>query len=68
MRTSEKVDFSKFGNMFQENLAKLILMDRAYSDQIGEVLETEYFETKYLKRFTNLIYQYNCFVAHNIYW
>lgn len=58
MRTSEKVDFSKFGNMFQENLAKLILMDRAYSDQIGEVLETEYFETKYLKRFTNLIYQY----------
>ena len=56
MRTSEKVDFSKFGNMFQENLAKLILMDRAYSDQIGEVLETEYFETKYLKRFTNLIY------------
>ena len=58
MRTSEKVDFSKFGNMFLENLAKLILMDRAYSDQIGEVLETEYFETKYLKRFTNLIYQY----------
>ena len=58
MRTSEKVDFSKFGNMFQENLAKLILMDRAYSDQIGEVLETEYFGTKYLKRFTNLIYQY----------
>jgi KaiC/GvpD/RAD55 family RecA-like ATPase len=58
MRTSEKVDFSKFGNMFQENLAKLILMDRAYSDQIGEVLETEYFETKYLKKFTNLIYQY----------
>ena len=44
--------------MFQENLAKLILMDRVYSDQIGEVLETEYFETKYLKKFTNLIYQY----------
>jgi hypothetical protein len=58
MRTSEKVDFSKFGNMFQENLAKLILMDRAYSDQIGEVLITEYFETKYLQKFSNLIYQY----------
>tara|TARA_R110000824_G_scaffold77571_2_gene196097 strand:+ start:2359 stop:3732 length:1374 start_codon:yes stop_codon:yes gene_type:complete len=58
MHTNEKVDFSKFGNMFQENLAKLILMDRVYSDQIGEVLETEYFETKYLKKFTNLIYQY----------
>jgi len=58
MRASEKVDFSKFGNLFQENLAKLILMDRAYSDQIGEVFETDYFETKYLKRFTQLIYNY----------
>ena len=58
MRANEKVDFSKFGNMFQQSLVQLILLDRTYSDQIGEVLETEYFDTKYLKVFAKLIYDY----------
>ena len=58
MRVNDKVDFSKFGNLFQQNLVKLILLDRGYSDQIGEVLETEYFDTKYLKLFAKLVYEY----------
>tara|TARA_B100001123_G_C15342782_1_gene1035712 strand:- start:667 stop:2043 length:1377 start_codon:yes stop_codon:yes gene_type:complete len=58
MRPSEKVDFSKFGNSFQENLAKLILFDRTYADQVGEVLDINYFETKALQAFVKLIYDY----------
>ena len=54
-----KVDFSKFGIRFQENLAKLITLDRAFADQIGEVLDTNFFEVKYLQVFTknpNLVF------------
>jgi hypothetical protein len=58
MRPSEKVDFSKFGNLFQQNLAKLILLDRNYADQIGEVVEVEYFETKCLQSFVKLVFDY----------
>ena len=53
-----KVDFSKFGIRFQENLAKLITLDRAFADQIGEVLDTNFFEVKYLQVFTKMIYDY----------
>ena len=53
-----KVDFSKFGIRFQENLAKLITLDRAFADQIGEVLDTSFFEVKYLQVFTKIIYDY----------
>jgi hypothetical protein len=53
-----KVDFSKFGIRFQENLAKLITLDRTFADQIGEVLDTNFFEVKYLQAFTKMIYDY----------
>ena len=53
-----KVDFSKFGIRFQENLAKLITLDRVFADQIGEVLDTNFFEVKYLQVFTKMIYDY----------
>ena len=53
-----KVDFSKFGIRFQENLAKLITLDRVFADQIGEVLDTNFFEVKYLQAFTKMIYDY----------
>lgn len=58
MKPTERVDFSKFGVKFQENLAKLIMINRTFADQIGEVFETSYFETRYLQEFTNLIYAY----------
>ena len=53
-----KVDFSKFGVRFQENLAKLITLDRVFADQIGEVLDASFFEVKYLQVFTKMIYDY----------
>ena len=58
MPTQDKVNFSKYGKSFQEGLAALILQDRAFSDQIQEVLETEYFELKYLQVFVDRIFAY----------
>jgi len=54
----EKIDFSKFGKSFQEKLCHIILDDRSFADQIGEVLKTEFFELKYLQLFSRLIYAY----------
>lgn len=53
-----KADFSKFGVRFQENLAKLITLDRVFADQIGEVLDASFFEVKYLQVFTKIVYDY----------
>ena len=53
-----KVDFSKFGIRSQENLAKLITLDSTFADQIGEVLDTNFFEVKYLQVFAKMIYDY----------
>ena len=58
MKQQEIINFSKFGVKFQENLAKLILTDRLFADQIGEVLDTGFFEIKYLQAFTELIFKY----------
>jgi len=58
LTTQDKVDFSKYGKSFQEGLAALILQDRAFSDQIQEVLETQYFELKYLQVFVDKIFGY----------
>ena len=37
-------DFSRFGKTFQESLCRLILTDRTFADQIGEVLDFKFFE------------------------
>jgi len=58
LRQEEKVSFSNFGPSFQENLAKLILADRQFADQIKEVLDISFFEIKYLQAFTKLLYAY----------
>ena len=58
MTAQDKVNFSKYGKSFQEGLAALILQDRAFSDQIQEVLETQYFELKYLQVFVDRIFGY----------
>ena len=58
MTAQDKVNFSKYGKSFQEGLAALILQDRAFSDQIQEVLETQYFELKYLQVFVDRIFAY----------
>ena len=52
------VDFSRFGKSFQENLCRIILDDREFCDQLGEVIKTEFFELKYLQVFTDRIFGY----------
>ena len=51
-------DFSRFGKSFQESLCRLILLDRPFADQIGEVLDVNFFELKYLQVFCKKIYDY----------
>ena len=58
MNSQEQASFSRYGKTFQEGLAALILEDRAFSDQIQEVLETEYFELKYLQVFVDKVFGY----------
>lgn len=51
-------NFSKFGKSFQEKLACLILHDRPFSEQIEEVLETDFFEFEHIKIFAQLVFNY----------
>ena len=53
-----KEDFSRFGKTFQESLCQLILQDRPFADQIGEVLTPSFFELRYLQVFSAKIYEY----------
>jgi len=51
-------NFSEYGADFQIKLAKCIATDSAFSNQIREVLDVEYFELDYLKSFVNKIFEY----------
>ena len=52
------VSFSKYGKQFQESLAKMIMEDRPFADQIEEVLDTSFFELKYLRVFVAKLFDY----------
>lgn len=54
----ENPSFQHFGTRFQESLAQLILDDSVFAAQIGEVLDTNFFELKYLRLFTQKVYDY----------
>ena len=54
----ESVSFSKYGKSFQEKLCMVILDDRAFADQIEEVLDVGFLELNYLKLFLNKIFDY----------
>lgn len=56
--TQEKVDFAEFGKPFQEKLAFTILEDAQFANQIGEVLDYNFFELKYLRVFVKNIYEF----------
>ena len=56
--TEKKVDFSKYGKSIQEKLCQLILQDRAFCDQIAEVLDIEFLELKYLRVFVRKVFDY----------
>ncbi|SRR3990167_9945781 len=57
-KNNETANLSIFGKSFQENLARLILLDRSFCNQIQEVLEPMYFEQKYLQVFTRKVFDY----------
>jgi len=50
--------FAKYGTKFQENLVHLIFTDRAFSDQIREVLDVNFLELKYLRVFTHKLFDH----------
>ena len=54
----EVASFAHYGKSFQEKLTRLVLEDRAFSDQIGEVMDVGFFETKYLQIFNRKIFDY----------
>jgi len=58
MIEEEKKTFGSFGKSFQESLAKLILEDSRFASQIGEVLDMNFFELRYLQDFVTKIYSY----------
>lgn len=49
MVDNNKVNFSSFGNSYQQNLLNLIIKDRNFSSQIKEVLKYSYFELRGLQ-------------------
>ena len=53
-----QTSFSKYGKRFQESLAQLIMEDRPFADQVEEVLNTSFFELKYLRVFTQKLFDY----------
>ena len=55
---TKELDFSRYGKQFQESLAQMILEDRPFADQIEEVLDTGFFELKYLRIFVSKIFEY----------
>ena len=55
---ADPVNFSKYGKSFQEKLCMVILDDRAFADQIEEVLDVNFLELNYLKLFLNKVFDY----------
>ena len=56
--TKEREDFSHFGKSFQEKFVQLLLEDRAFCDQVSEVLDLNFLELKYLRVFAKKIVEY----------
>lgn len=54
----EQPSFGEFGKPFQEKLAFTILEDGQFANQIGEVIDYNFFELKYLRIFVKKIYDY----------
>jgi hypothetical protein len=54
----EEATFASMGKPFQEKLAFLIAEDLAFANQIGEVIDINFFELKYLRMFVKDIYDF----------
>lgn len=46
--TTERATFGQYGKSFQEKIVQALLSDRAFAEQMTEVVRTEYFDVKYL--------------------
>lgn len=55
---TNKKDFSKFGDTFQEELAYLILTERTFCEQMEEVLDPHFFRMKYLSIYVQSIFEF----------
>src|SRR3990167_647513 len=53
-----KPTFSKYGNGFQEELLKLLVLEKPFCDQMMEVLDVSYFETEQYRTFCRLLFNY----------
>lgn len=51
-------NFSKYGKSFQESLCHLVLVDRPFADQMFEVLDVNFLESKYLQVFISKVFDY----------
>lgn len=58
MTENKKDSFSKYGKIFQEKLAFIILDDRVFADRMIEVLDIDFLEFKYLQVFVQKIFDY----------
>ena len=54
----DKDTFVGYGKSFQESVARLMMEDRPFCDQIEEVLELEFFDSSYLRAFVEIILDY----------
>jgi len=54
----DKDTFVGYGKNFQESVARLMMEDRPFCDQIEEVLELEFFDSSYLRAFVEIILNY----------
>jgi len=54
----DKDTFVGYGKTFQESVARLMMEDRPFCDQITEVLELEFFDSAYLRAFVEIITNY----------
>ncbi len=58
LEENKETNFSNFGKQFQEKLSWLISIDPAFANQIGEVIDINFFELKYLRVFVKMIYDF----------
>ncbi|MDA7494624.1 AAA family ATPase [bacterium] len=54
----DKDTFVAYGKKFQESVARLMMEDRPFCDQIEEVLELEFFDSSYLRAFVEIVLDY----------
>lgn len=55
---NDEANFKLFGKVFQEKLVQVLIRDHEFAEQIGEVIDTKYFDLKFLENISTEIYDY----------